>query len=92
MGILSWLILGLIAGGVAKAIHPGPDPGGILVTMLIGVIGAFIGGLVGQWIFGAGVTGFNFSSFLLAIGGSLLLLFIYRVAVVKGVRSRRTAP
>jgi uncharacterized membrane protein YeaQ/YmgE (transglycosylase-associated protein family) len=81
MGILAWIILGLIAGAIAKALHPGPDPGGILGTLLVGVLGAFMGGLIGRAIFGHGITGFNLGSFLLAIGGSFLLLVIYRLII-----------
>lgn len=87
MGILAWIVFGLIAGAIAKAIHPGTDPGGWIVTMLIGVVGAFIGGLIGHGLFGVGVTGFNIWSFLLAVGGSLILLILYRVAVAnRGTR------
>lgn len=80
MGILAWIVLGLIAGAIAKAIMPGKDPGGIIVTMLIGIVGAFIGGFLGNMIFSTGgVTGVDFRSILLAIVGSLLLLWIYRM-------------
>ncbi len=88
MGIITWILFGLIAGAVAKALHPGRDPGGIVLTMLIGILGAFIGGIIGQAIFGAGVTGFNAWSFLLAVLGSLLLLVIYRAVVVNRGRRR----
>jgi uncharacterized membrane protein YeaQ/YmgE (transglycosylase-associated protein family) len=81
MGIVAWIILGLLAGAIAKAIHPGPDPGGILVTMLIGIVGAFIGGWIGSALLGRGLTGFSLWSLLLAIVGAYLLLVIYRLAV-----------
>lgn len=78
MGILSWIVFGLIAGLLAKWIMPGNDPGGFIVTILIGVAGAFVGGMIATF-FGIGdVTGFNIGSFLIAIGGALLLLFAYR--------------
>ena len=78
MGILSWIIFGLIAGALAKWIMPGKDPGGIIVTILLGIAGAVIGGFIAS-LFGLGtVTGFNLGSFLFAIGGTLLLLFGYR--------------
>jgi uncharacterized membrane protein YeaQ/YmgE (transglycosylase-associated protein family) len=78
MGIISWIIMGLIVGALAKFIMPGKDPGGIIVTICLGIAGAFIGGFVGS-IFGIGaVSGFNFVSFLLALGGAILLLVIYR--------------
>ena len=79
MGILAWVVLGLIAGAIAKAIMPGKDPGGILVTMLIGVVGAFLGGFLGSLITGTGLTGFSLWSIVLAIVGALLLLWIYRM-------------
>lgn len=79
MGILAWIVLGLIAGAIAKAIMPGRDPGGFIVTALIGIVGAFIGGFIGNMITGAGINGFSLWSILLAIVGSLLLLWIYRL-------------
>jgi uncharacterized membrane protein YeaQ/YmgE (transglycosylase-associated protein family) len=78
MGILSWVIMGLIAGALAKFIMPGKDPGGIIVTILIGVAGAFIGGFLGSAIGFGTVTGFNLVSIALATGGALLLLFLFR--------------
>ena len=81
MGILAWIILGLIAGAIAKAIMPGRDPGGLVVTMLIGIVGAVIGGFLGNMIFGiGGVSGVDIRSILIAVVGALLLLWIYRVA------------
>ena len=78
MGILSWLILGLLAGAIAKWIMPGDDPGGILVTILIGIVGAFVGGFIGSLV-GLGSTGgLSIGSILTAIGGALVLLFVYR--------------
>ena len=82
MGILTWIIFGLIAGAIAKFIMPGNDPGGFIITILIGIAGALIGGFIGSSLLGVDVTGFNFQSFLVAIGGALLLLFGYRM--VKG--------
>ena len=81
MGILAWVVLGLIAGAIAKAIMPGRDPGGIVVTMLIGIVGAFLGGFLGNMITGAGLNGFSLWSIVLAVVGSLLLLWIYRMSV-----------
>jgi uncharacterized membrane protein YeaQ/YmgE (transglycosylase-associated protein family) len=79
MGILSWIVMGLIVGALAKFIMPGKDPGGIIITILIGVAGAFVGGFIGSF-FGLGsVTGFNAGSFLLAICGAVLLLLLYRL-------------
>jgi uncharacterized membrane protein YeaQ/YmgE (transglycosylase-associated protein family) len=78
MGILSWIVMGLIIGLLAKFIMPGKDPGGIIITILLGVAGAFVGGFIGSF-FGLGsITGFNVGSFLLAVGGAVLLLLLYR--------------
>ena len=78
MGILSWIVFGLIAGAVAKLIKPGDDPGGWIVTILIGIAGAFVGGYVGSFLGLGTVTGFNIGSILLATGGAILLLLLYR--------------
>ena len=78
MGIVSWVVLGLLVGAVAKWIMPGPDPGGILVTIGIGIAGAFVGGLIGTQLGLGSVTGFNLGSLVLAIAGALLLLWGYR--------------
>jgi len=78
MGILSWIVLGLIAGALAKFIMPGKDPGGIFVTILIGIAGALVGGFLGSLAGFGSVSGFDLRSLLLAIGGSLVLLFVYR--------------
>ena len=80
MGILGWIVLGLIAGAIAKLIMPGDDPGGIIVTMLLGIIGAVIGGFLGSRIFGIGLQTFwNLQTWIVAIIGSLILLAIYRL-------------
>ncbi|MGD8285859.1 MAG: GlsB/YeaQ/YmgE family stress response membrane protein [Desulfobacterales bacterium] len=79
MGFITWIILGLIVGVIAKFVMPGKDPGGIFITIILGIAGAFVGGFIGS-AFGFGsVTGFDIRSLLLAIGGSILLLIIYRV-------------
>lgn len=79
MGILAWIIVGLIAGAIAKAIMPGRDPGGFIVTAIIGIVGAVLGGFLGQTLLGVGQTsGINLPTLLTAIVGSLLVLFIYR--------------
>ena len=78
MGILSWIIFGLIAGILAKWIMPGQDGGGFIMTVIIGVVGALVGGYISVF-FGMGkVDGFNFGSFVVAVVGSLVVLFVYR--------------
>jgi uncharacterized membrane protein YeaQ/YmgE (transglycosylase-associated protein family) len=85
MGILSWILLGLVAGAIAKALHPGRDPQGCIVTMIIGVIGAVLGGWIAT-MFGWGrVDGFNIYSILVATGGAVLALLIYNA--IAGRRS-----
>jgi uncharacterized membrane protein YeaQ/YmgE (transglycosylase-associated protein family) len=80
MGIIGWLILGLLAGAIAKAILPGDDPGGIIVTMLIGIVGAILGGLIASALnIGDLDKFFDIGTWIIAILGSLLLLVIYRV-------------
>jgi uncharacterized membrane protein YeaQ/YmgE (transglycosylase-associated protein family) len=86
MSILSWILFGLVAGAIAKAIHPGKDPGGWLITIIIGIVGAMLGGALGVVLFHRDVTGWNLTSFLLAVGGSIILLWIY-----SAVRGRRAA-
>lgn len=78
MNLLAWVIFGLITGIVANIIDPYPSRGGILGAIVLGVLGAVIGGFMGNLIFGIGISGFNFSSFAIAVLGSLLLLFIGR--------------
>jgi uncharacterized membrane protein YeaQ/YmgE (transglycosylase-associated protein family) len=79
MGIIGWIILGLLAGAIAKAILPGDDPGGIFITMVIGIVGAIIGGLIASAL-NIGELGdfFDIGTWLIAIAGSLLLLIAYR--------------
>ncbi len=78
MGLLSWIVMGLVVGVLAKIIMPGKDPGGILVTIGLGVAGAFVGGYLGHHLGFGSVTGLNLHSLLLAIGGAVLLLIVYR--------------
>ncbi|HEU4493372.1 MAG TPA: GlsB/YeaQ/YmgE family stress response membrane protein [Rubrobacteraceae bacterium] len=79
MGIIAWIVVGLIAGALAKLILPGDDPGGIIVTILIGIVGAFVGGFVFSLFGGTGVSGFNFWSILVATVGAIILLLVYRL-------------
>ena len=95
MGIIAFLILGLLAGAIAKAIMPGSDPGGIIVTMVIGVVGALLGGWLAAALFGAHPIDhfFDLSTWIAAIVGSLIVLAIYHVVVGgrHGRHGRRTA-
>jgi uncharacterized membrane protein YeaQ/YmgE (transglycosylase-associated protein family) len=79
MGILVWIVLGLVAGALAKLIMPGDDPGGIIVTIIIGIVGALVGGFISSVIGFGSVTGFNLPSIVIAVGGAILLLFGYRM-------------
>ncbi|TFB55513.1 GlsB/YeaQ/YmgE family stress response membrane protein [Cryobacterium sp. TMT1-62] len=78
MGFIGFLILGLIAGAIAKAILPGNQGGGWVITLILGVLGAFLGGFLGSVIFGTGLENFfDISTWLLAIAGSVIVLVIY---------------
>ena len=74
-------MVGLIAGALGKVIIPGDDPGGIIVTTLIGMVGAIVGGLVVGLLGGSGATGFNIWSVLVATLGAVILLALYRLIV-----------
>ena len=79
MGIVAWIVVGLIAGILAKTAMPGPNPGGIILTIVIGIVGALIGGFIVSRLGGPDVTGFNLSSILIATLGSIILLVLYRL-------------
>lgn len=83
MGILSWIVFGLIAGVLAKWIMPGGDPGGIIVTILLGVAGAFVGGYIGTLLGFGTVSGFDLRSFFVAVLGAVVLLAGYRMIKAK---------
>jgi uncharacterized membrane protein YeaQ/YmgE (transglycosylase-associated protein family) len=95
IAIIGWIIFGLIAGLIAKAIMPGRDPGGAIITILLGIAGAIIGGFIGQALFGYGRTvndtgdlsqpGF-LMSLVLAVFGAIVLLALYRL--IKGRTTR----
>jgi len=89
MGIIGWIILGLVAGAIAKAILPGNQGGGWIITLVLGVVGALLGGFIGSQLFNVGLEGFfDITTWLLAIGGAILVLLIYGL-VTRGSRSRR---
>jgi uncharacterized membrane protein YeaQ/YmgE (transglycosylase-associated protein family) len=79
MGILSWIVMGLIVGLLAKLIMPGKDPGGMIITILIGIAGAFVGGFIASSMGLGTVSGLDIRSLLIAIGGAIVLLILYRV-------------
>jgi uncharacterized membrane protein YeaQ/YmgE (transglycosylase-associated protein family) len=80
MGLIAWIILGLIAGAVAKWVMPGPDPGGCIVTILIGVVGALLGGFLSTLLGFGGLGGrLDWRSLIIAILGAIVLLAIWRM-------------
>ena len=78
MEILTWIVLGLVVGLLAKWIMPGDDPGGLVMTIVLGVAGAFVGGWVATQLGLGSVTGFNLGSVAIAVAGAVLLLFLNR--------------
>ncbi len=86
MGILSWIIFGLVAGVIAKLLMPGRDPGGCIVTMLLGIAGAFVGGFIFEQLTGRpDVIRFDLGSLAVAVVGAIVVLLIYRL-----IAGRRT--
>ncbi len=81
MGIIAWIVFGLIAGALAKFLFPGDDPGGCFVTIILGIVGAMVGGFIMTGLGYGTVTGFNLYSFGVAILGSMVILAIYRVLI-----------
>lgn len=75
MSFIYWIIFGLLAGSIANFISPSPN-GGIVGSIILGIIGAVVGGYLGQRFFGVDVTGFNLMSFVVAVSGALVVLFI----------------
>lgn len=87
MSFLTWILFGLIVGIIAKFLMPGKDPGGFAVTILLGIGGAFVGGYFGT-LFGFGdLMGFDFRSMVMAIGGAIVLLIVYRMLVGRESRA-----
>ena len=78
MGILSWIVFGLIAGALAKWLMPGPNPSGCVVTVILGIVGAFVGGYIGTLLGMGRVDGFDIRSFVLAVIGAIVVLAIHR--------------
>ncbi len=92
MGILAFIVLGLLAGFIAKALLPGDDPGGIIVTAILGVAGALLGGFLAAALFGAHPLDefFDISTWLTAIAGSAILLIAYRLLMDRNTHGRRS--
>ena len=88
MGIIGWIVLGLIVGALAKLVMPGNDKGGIILTMLLGVVGALVGGFLGRVLFNIDLgTFWDIRTWLLALVGAVLVLAIYRAVTGRKVRS-----
>ena len=89
--IVAWIVFGLIAGVIAKAIMPGNDPGGYIVTILLGIVGAVVGGFIGDALLGSGAaadrTGYGFSIYglILSVIGAIVVLAIYRLATGRSI-------
>ena len=83
MGIITWIIFGLIAGAIAKLIMPGNQGMGWLMTIILGIVGAFVGGWIGSMLGWGTVNDFDFKSMLLAVVGALLVLWIYGMVTKK---------
>jgi uncharacterized membrane protein YeaQ/YmgE (transglycosylase-associated protein family) len=80
MGILLWIVFGLIAGAVARYLMPGNAPGGIAATIILGIVGAVVGGYLGTLLGYGDISGFDVRSILLAVGGGIVVLLIYGLA------------
>ncbi|HYF27834.1 MAG TPA: GlsB/YeaQ/YmgE family stress response membrane protein [Baekduia sp.] len=95
MGIIGWIVLGLIAGAIARALHRGDEPTGVLATLLVGILGAMLGGLLASAVGVGSISSFfSIGTWLLAIGGAFALLVLYDAAssAGSGVRRRGAAP
>ena len=77
MGILAWVVFGLIAGLLAKFLMPGNAPGGIIATIVLGIVGAVVGGFLGTLLGFGDISGFDLRSMALAVGGGIVVLFLY---------------
>jgi uncharacterized membrane protein YeaQ/YmgE (transglycosylase-associated protein family) len=83
LGFIVWILLGLVVGVIAKFLMPGKDPGGIIVTILLGIAGAFVGGFVSSALGFGSVTGFDIRSLIIAVLGAIALLAVYRLVKKK---------
>jgi uncharacterized membrane protein YeaQ/YmgE (transglycosylase-associated protein family) len=82
MGIVGWIVLGLVAGAIAKALHKGQEPGGLLGTLAVGILGALAGGFIASAIGLGGISSFfSIGTWIIAVGGAFLLLVLYNAAL-----------
>lgn len=89
VGILGWIVVGLVVGALAKLIMPGKDPGGFIVTILIGIVGGLVGGFVSSRLFGVSTGSFfDLRTWVIALIGALILLGIYRLVLGRRGRAR----
>lgn len=79
MGIISWIFLGLVAGALAKFIMPGKDPGGCLITVVLGVVGAMVGGFLGTFVGLGKIESFDLGGIFIATVGAIVVLFVWRL-------------
>jgi len=84
MGIFVWIVFGLVAGALARWIMPGKQPGGWVVSIILGIVGAVVGGWIGTLLGFGAVTGFDLRSLLVAVGGAVVVLLIYRAVTRRG--------
>ena len=90
INLIIWLVIGFVAGYLAKLIMPGPDGGGVILTTILGIVGAMVGGFLGRMLFGSDTNAnesFNLMSFIMAVVGALVVLAIYRLATGRSVTS-----
>ena len=85
MGIIGWIVFGLIVGAIAKLLMPGRDPGGIIVTMVLGIVGALLGGFIGRAL--GMYSADEPAGFIMALVGAVLVLFIYRISIGRTQRT-----
>jgi uncharacterized membrane protein YeaQ/YmgE (transglycosylase-associated protein family) len=83
VGIIAWIVLGLVAGLLAQILVPAKVPGGIVVTALLGMCGALLGGFIAAQLGFGSISGFDLRSIAIAVGGAILLLFIFRMFLVR---------
>jgi len=84
VGIFVWIVFGLVAGALARWIMPGKQPGGWVVSIILGIVGAVVGGWIGTLLGFGAVTGFDLRSLLVAVGGAVVVLLIYRAVTRRG--------